>query len=584
MHDTAHFIQDMAVIMMIAAAVTLLFHRLKQPAVLGYIVAGVIIGPHTPPFSLINDEVTIKTLSELGVIFLLFYLGLEFSLKKLARVGRVALLAAIPEICFMVWVGFEIGRFFGWSWMDSIFLGGMLASSSTTIIVKALDELKMKREAFAQIIFAILIIEDILAIGIIALLSALATTGEVSAGSAFATMGKLSLFMVVALVAGILIVPRVLNYAARFESNEMLVIIVLGFCFGFCMLVVKLDYSIALGAFVIGAVIAESRQLPAVERLIEPIRDMFSAIFFVTIGLLLDPGALVEYALPVAVITVATVLVKFFSSFLGALAAGESARTSMRVGMGLAQIGEFAFIIASLGMTLKVTSDFLFPIAVAVSVVTTLLTPYLIKLADPLSAKVTAAMPAAAVRAGQRYHNWLDSLRLTGERAQIAHLIRKILFQVLINCALVAAVFLAAAYSGNAIGDYLAKHFNILNEDVQNTLVWASALLISLPSLIATYRKLKALSMLLAELCLPQSVHRVLAEAVPLASILLILFLLGAMSVNILPPTPWLLWVLAGGIAVAALGWSWFIKMHSRLQIALIETVSEDHGEFDKKH
>ncbi|MCL2829345.1 MAG: cation:proton antiporter [Betaproteobacteria bacterium] len=583
MHDTANFIQDMAIIMIFAAMMTLLFHRFKQPVVLGYIIAGVIIGPYTPPFSLISGETTIKTLSELGVIFLLFYLGLEFSLKKLARVGRVALFAAIPEICVMIWVGYEIGRFFGWNWMDSIFLGGMLASSSTTIIVKALDELKMKREAFAQIIFGVLIIEDILAIGIIALLSALATTGEVSAGSAFVTIGKLSLFMVVALVAGILIVPRVLNYAARFESDEMIVITVLGFCFGFCMLVIKLDYSIALGAFVIGAVIAESRQLPVVERLMEPIRDLFSAIFFVTIGLLLDPKVLVEYAAPVAVITIATVLVKFFSSCLGALAAGEKARTSMRVGMGLAQIGEFAFIIASLGMTLRVTSDFLFPVAVAVSVVTTLLTPYLIKLADPLSAKVSASMPEIVVRAGQRYHNWLGSLRFTGDSAQIASLIRKIIFQIFINGALVTAVFLAAAYSGKAISHYLMG-LGIMNENVQNTLVWASALLISLPFLIAMYRKLEALSMLLVELCLPQSLRRIVAEALPLASILLMLLLLGVISINILPPTPWLLWVLAGGAMVTALGWSWFIKMHSRLQIALIETVSEDHGEHDKKH
>ncbi len=278
--------------MLIAGLVTILFHRLKQPVVLGYILAGVIIGPHTPPFALIQDEHTIRTLSELGVVFLLFSLGLEFSLRKLARVGFTALVGAVTEIAVMLGIGWGLGRWFGWSNMDSIFLGAILSISSTTIIVKALSELKLKNERFAQLVFGILIVEDILAIALIALLSALATTGQVDTPEVFATLGKLSLFMVVALVLGILIVPRLLAYVARFDSSEMLLITVLGLCFGFCLLVVKLDYSIALGAFVIGAVMAESRQLKLIEQLTEPLRDMFSAIFFVSIGLLLDPAVL----------------------------------------------------------------------------------------------------------------------------------------------------------------------------------------------------------------------------------------------------------------------------------------------------
>ena len=388
------FIQDLAVIMLIAGLVTILFHRLKQPVVLGYIVAGVIIGPHTPPFVLIRDEDTIRTLSELGVVFLLFSLGLEFSLRKLARVGMTALVAAVTEIAVMLGIGWALGRWFGWSNMDSIFLGAILSISSTTIIVKALSELKLKNERFAQLIFGILIVEDILAIALIALLSALATTGPVDTPEVFATLGKLSLFMVVALVLGILIVPRLLAYVARFDSSEMLLITVLGLCFGFCLLVVKLDYSIALGAFVIGAVMAESRQLKLIEQLIEPLRDMFSAIFFVSIGLLLDPAVLLRYAGPIALITVCVVLGKVIACAAGSYIAGNDGRTSMKVGMGLAQIGEFSFIIASLGLTLKVTSDFLYPIAVAVSAITTLLTPYLIRLSDPLTARGANLLPA----------------------------------------------------------------------------------------------------------------------------------------------------------------------------------------------
>ena len=373
------FIQDLAVIMLVAGVVTILFHRFKQPVVLGYIVAGFIIGPHTPPFGLIHDEETIRILAELGVIFLMFCLGLEFSLRKLFKVGATAFIAAFMEITLMIWIGYEIGRWFDWNTMDSLFLGAILAISSTTIIVKALNDLKMKNERFAQLIFGVLIVEDILGIGIIALLSSIAVSGSVSPEEVFSTVGILSLFMIVALVIGILLVPRVLAYVARFESNEMLLITVLGLCFGFCLLVVKLEYSMVLGAFLIGAIMAESRQLLKIERLIEPVRDLFSAIFFVAIGLMLDPAILLEYALPIVVITIAVVLGKMLSCGLGAFIAGNDGRTSLRVGMGLSQIGEFSFIIAALGMTLQVTSSFLYPVAVAVSVLTTLMTPYLIR-------------------------------------------------------------------------------------------------------------------------------------------------------------------------------------------------------------
>ena len=579
---TIEFIQDLAAIMLIAGIITVLFHRFKQPVVLGYIVAGVIIGPHTPPFGLIQDEETIKTLAELGVVFLMFSLGLEFSLRKLSRVGATAFVAALSEIVLMIWIGYEIGRFFGWKSMDALFLGAILAISSTTIIVKALDELGMKRERFAQLIFGILIVEDILAIGIIALLSSLVVSGSVDAGDVFATVGKLSLFMVVALVLGILVVPRLLAYVAKFNSNEMLLVAVLGLCFGFCLLVIKLGYSIVLGAFVIGAVMAESRQLRTIERLIDPIRDMFSAIFFVAIGLLLDPKALVVYVVPITVITVAVVVGKVVTCSLGAFIAGHDGRTSMRVGMGLAQIGEFSFIIASLGLTLKVTSDFLYPIAVAVSAITTLLTPYLIKLADPFSARVANAMPARVSRVFGLYTAWLQSIRPQGDRAAIAKIIQRILLQVLINFALVAAIFLAGAYFINGIGEKIAAW--ITDERVQKAVVWGGALIVSLPFLIAAYRKLKALSMLLAELGVSPELagqytdhtRRVISEVIPIAAIAGILLLVSALSASILPPTGLLILVLMVAAGLVALLWQWFIKLHSRLQIALIETLENN--------
>ncbi len=573
------FIQDLAVIMLVAGVVTILFHHLKQPVVLGYIVAGFIIGPHTPPFGLIHDEDTIKTLAELGVIFLMFCLGLEFSLRKLFKVGATAFIAAFLEIILMIWIGYEIGQWFDWNTMDSLFLGAILAISSTTIIVKALNDLKMKNQRFAQLIFGVLIVEDILGIGIIALLSSIAVSGTVSSGEVFSTVGKLSLFMIVALVIGILLVPRLLAYVARFESNEMLLITVLGLCFGFCLLVVKLEYSMVLGAFLIGAIMAESRQLIKIERLIEPVRDMFSAIFFVAIGLMIDPQILLQYAWPIAVITVAVVLGKMLSCGLGAFIAGNDGRTSLRVGMGLSQIGEFSFIIAALGMTLQVTSDFLYPVAVAVSAITTLLTPYLIRGADPLSLKIAAVMPQRMSRVFGMYGEWLRSIQPQGEGAMLASMIRKIVLQVGVNLALVIAIFFAGSFFAARIGGYLEGW--ISDQSWQKALIWGGALLLSLPFLIAAYRKLKALSMLLAEMSVKpemagrhtQRVRRVIAELIPILSLLVIFLLLAALSASILPTNKLLVLIAVVTAAVAAVLWRWFIRVHTRMQVALLETL-----------
>jgi monovalent cation:H+ antiporter-2, CPA2 family len=573
------FIQDLAVIMLVAGVVTILFHRFKQPVVLGYIVAGFIIGPHTPPFGLIHDEDTIKTLAELGVIFLMFCLGLEFSLRKLFKVGATAFIAAFLEIILMIWIGYEIGRWFDWKTMDSLFLGAILAISSTTIIVKALNDLKMKNQRFAQLIFGVLIVEDILGIGIIALLSSIAVSGTVSSGEVFSTVGKLSLFMIVALVIGILLVPRLLAYVAKFESNEMLLITVLGLCFGFCLLVVKLEYSMVLGAFLIGAIMAESKQLLDIERLIEPVRDMFSAIFFVAIGLMIDPQILLQYAWPIAVITVAVVLGKMLSCGLGAFIAGNDGRTSLRVGMGLSQIGEFSFIIAALGMTLQVTSDFLYPVAVAVSAITTLLTPYLIRGADPLSLKIAAVMPKRMSRVFGLYGEWLRSIQPQGEGAMLASMIRKIILQVGVNLALVVAIFFAGSFFAVRIGGYLQSW--ISDPSWQKALIWGGALLLSLPFLIAAYRKLKALSMLLAEMSVKpemagrhtQRVRRVIAELIPILSLLVIFLLLAALSASILPTNKLLVLIAIVTAAVAAVLWRWFIRVHTRMQVALLETL-----------
>ncbi|WP_250472817.1 cation:proton antiporter [Caballeronia sp. GAFFF1] len=585
MHHAIGFIQDLAVLMAIAGVVTVLFHRLRQPVVLGYIVAGVIIGPYTPPFQLINDEATIQTLGELGVVFLMFSLGLEFSLRKLFRVGATAFVAALSEIVLMIWIGYEIGRWFGWSAMDSLFLGAMLAISSTTIIVKALSELGLKGEGFAQLVFGILIVEDILAIAMLVLLSGIAQTGSVSAGVAAVTLGKLLLFMTVSLVVGIVVVPRALDYVARSKSDEMLLVTVLGFCFGFCLLVVKLDYSIALGAFLIGAIMAESKHLARIEHLIAPVRDMFSAIFFVTIGLLLNPSVLVDYAWPIAVITVAVVLGKIVSCGLGSFLAGKDGRTAMRVGMSVAQIGEFSFIIASLGLSLKVTSSFLYPIAVAVSALTTLLTPYLMRAADPLTLRLARAMPAPLAQTFGAYSQWLASLAPAAEGATLVAMTRRIVLQIAVNLALVAAIFLGASYAAPFASSHLARWLE--TDNAQRVVLWSAALVIALPFLVAVYRKLESLALLLAEVSVQpakagrftHAIRSAVSGLIPIVAMFGVFLLVAALSGGILPPFGLMLGVLLCVALLLTVLWRWCVKIHATMQIALRETLQEprDH-------
>lgn len=568
------FLQDLAIIMIVAGVVTVIFHQLKQPVVLGYILSGVILGRHTPPFALfIHNENTVKTLAELGIIFLMFSLGMEFSIRKLFRVGVAALVAAIAEITLMILVGYEIGYFFGWRPIDSLFLGAMLAISSTTIIIKALDELGMKREDFAQMIFGILIVEDILAIAILVLLSSIAISGTIDFNTLVLTLGNLFIFLVVSLVIGILIVPKILSYIAIAHSKEMLLVTVLGMCFGFSLVVIKLGYSIALGAFLIGAIMAESDKIKLIEKLIEPLTTMFSAIFFVSIGLLVDPKVMQTFWLPIVVITIALVIGKVLICSLSVFLAGRDGRTSMRVGMGLAQIGEFSFIIASLGISLKVMSPYLYPIIVAISAITTFLTPYLIKMADPLTKLLANMIPMNVSQIFNTYTNWLKNIN-TAKPALIQQAIQKGLLQILINLILIIAIFIAGSYTA---------HSNLLSlTDIRigNTLVWSFSLIISLPFIIAIYRKLKALSMIIAEIAVKADksgvynikLRRTISEIIPAAGLAGIILMIIGLSASILPPIGLLIVVISIVIILTAILWPWFIKLHSQLQVAFMKT------------
>jgi len=576
------FMRDLAIIMLTAGIVTVVFHLLRQPVVLGYIVAGVLIGPHTPPYTFVTNEETIRTLAELGVVFLLFSLGLEFSLRHLRQVGATALVSAIAGIVTMLSLGYAVGREFDWSVMDALFLGAMLSISSTTITIKALEDLKLKKQHFAQVVFAILIVEDVLAIAMIALLASAAKTGAIDSGEVMRTLGGLTVFLVASLVVGILTIPRLLDFVARFNSNEMLLVSVLGLLFGFCLVVVRLGYNAALGAFVIGAIIAETGALHRIERVIAPVRDMFSAIFFVAVGLMLDPLMLLDYAGPVAAATAAVIFGKSLARTAGSFAAGQDASTSLRIGMSLAQIGEFSFIIATLGLTLKATSAFLYPIAVCVSAITTLFTPYLIRGADPLARRIHTLAPAGVSGILHMYTAWLQSLRFVGDRAVIAAMVRRILLQAFVNLCMVAAIFGAGAYFARRYRDEIALW--IPYPQVTNALIWGAALVLSLAFLIAAYRKLKALAMMLAEVGVragrhTERVQRIVAEVLPAVSIGAMLLVVSALSSSILPPAELLIAVLAMGALILALLWRTLVKLHSRLQIALLETLQSEKDE-----
>jgi CPA2 family monovalent cation:H+ antiporter-2 len=568
----ATFLQDLALIMIVAGIVTVIFHRLKQPVVLGYIIAGVILGPNTPPFSFLHDENTVKTLAEIGVIFLMFSLGLEFSIRKLFHIGNAAFIAAVVEIIFMILVGYEIGQFFGWRPIDSLFLGTMLAISSTTIIIKALHELKMSKENFAHIIFGILIIEDILAIGILALLSSIVVETTINTTEIFITLGKLLVFLVSSIIIGILVIPKILSYVAKFKSNEVLLITVLGLCFGFSLLAMKLGYSVALGAFLIGAIMSESHEIKRIEKLAVPLTNMFSAIFFVSIGLLVNPKIVVEYIIPISIITLAVVIGKVLVCSMAVFLAGRDGRTSMRVGMGLAQIGEFSFIIASLGITLNVTSSFLYPVIVAVSAITTFLTPYLIKSADPLSAYLAKKIPQSMSQVFNTYTTWIESMHPIGRRAIVFSSIKKGLIQIFINLILIIAIFI--------LGSYFSHLGNFISDiNIQKAFILAGCLLVSIPFLIAIFRKIKGLSMILADIAVSPNetdkynvnVRHVISAVIPVACMLGVILMIVALSASILPPLDLLILVSIIVIMLTAVLWRWFIKLHSRLQIAFME-------------
>ncbi len=494
------FLQDLAVVMLVAGLVTLLFRWLRQPVVLGYLLAGFIIGPHTPPFPLVQDEDTIQILADVGVVFLMFSLGLDFSFKKLKSVGVPAFVTASIEIMIMIGVGYALGHLFGWTPMESTFLGIMLALTSTTIVVKSLRDANALKERHGVLISGVSIFDDIFVIFVMILLPGFAVSGHLPAGEVALTLLRLFIFLVAAVVIGLIAVPRFLRAVGRLGSDEMLLIVVLALCFGVSLLTVKIGYSAALGAFMIGAMMAESRELGRILRLTAPIRDMFSAVFFVAIGMLINPTFILEYGVPVLVITGVYLVAKVVACALGALMAGYDGHTALRVGTGMAQVGEFAFILATLGLSLGAIGPHLYPVIVAVASLNALIRPYLTGQADRIADVLARRLPAPALAWAHLYSGWVGRLREGRQRSSAIRVVRSLVWQLVLNVAIIAAVFIAAA----VLVRWLQLPLAWMPEWTggARTLGWLAAALLTLPVYVATVRKMQAMGMILSEVAL----------------------------------------------------------------------------------
>ena len=452
-------ISDLGLILMTAGIAVLIFKKLKQPLVLGYLIAGFLAGNHFDFFPSVNEMKSVEVWAEIGVIFLLFSLGLEFSFKKLMKVGGTASITAFSQIVIMCLLGYSAGQWMDWSKLDSIFLGVILSISSTTIILKSFDELGVKTQKFAGIVIGSLIVQDILAILMMVLLSTIAVSNQFSGMDLLLSVLKLVFFLVIWFLGGIFIIPTVLKKTKHLLTDEMLLIISLALCLTMVCLAANVGFSPALGAFIMGSIIAETTQAEHIERLVRPVKDLFGAVFFVSVGMLIDPMALYQHTIPVIVLSLITIFGQSISSTFGALLSGQPLKDSIRTGMSFSQIGEFSFIIATLGLTLKATSFFLYPIVVAVSAITIFTTPFMIKYSLPFSEYLAHKLPRKWTKRIERYSASTQAIRTVSLWQTV---INAVLIQIIALVAIILAIILLSSryieplvddYSfGNAIG------------------------------------------------------------------------------------------------------------------------------------
>jgi monovalent cation:H+ antiporter-2, CPA2 family len=501
MHDAHEFLTTLAVVLSVAALTTVVFQRLRQPVVFGYLFAGMIVGPHVP-IPIVADVAIVQTLSETGVILLLFYLGLEFSLRKLIRVGPRATVVAVVQGALMIWLGYALGRAFGWTKIESFYAGSIIAISSTTIIAKAFQEQQVKGK-FTELVLGVLIIEDLIAIFLLTVLTALSQGTGVSAGSLAITGMRLAMFLVGLIVVGLLVIPRTVRAIVRMNRPETTLIASMGICFAAALLAYSFGYSVALGAFIAGSLVAESGEEHTVAHLIEPVRDVFAAIFFVAVGMLIDPELVAQYWVPVVVFTVAVIVGQVVIVTISAFLTGHGTRTSLQAGMSLAQIGEFSFIIAAVGISTGATRDFLYPVAVAVSAITTLTTPWLIRGAPVAASYVDSKLPRQIQTFVTLYGSWIERIRES--RASPTHhrpRVRRLVGLLVLDVVVIALLLIGAALETRRVASLLSGSTG-LSMDAARIIVIAAMTAIGIPLLVGFFRTARQLGVVLAHEALP---------------------------------------------------------------------------------
>ncbi|HEX6694853.1 MAG TPA: cation:proton antiporter [Longimicrobiales bacterium] len=437
------FLTNLALVFCVAGVTTLVFQRLRQPVVFGYLLAGLIIGPHTS-IPLVADEHLIETFAELGVILLMFSLGLELSLRKLMRVGPTAGMIAVGQCSAMVWIGYVIGRAFGWTGVESIYLGAIIAISSTTIILKAFAEQGVKQR-FTRLVFGVLIFEDLIAIFLLTILTTISSGAALTPGAMLATAVRLAAFLAALIGVGLLVVPRLIRLVIRMDRPEPTLVATVALCFACALVALEFGYSVALGAFIGGSLIAESGHGRDIEHLLQPVRDMFGAMFFVAVGMLIDPGLIAANIGAVLVVTAAVITGKITSVSIMAVLTGQDVKTSVQSGMSLAQIGEFSFIIAGLGLSLGATRSFLYPVAVAVSAITTLSTPWLIRWSGPVAGMVDRRLPHRVQTFVTLYGTWFERMRRPAAGTEPHRSLRRPFMLLLVDAALLVALAITTA-------------------------------------------------------------------------------------------------------------------------------------------
>ncbi|RKH67174.1 potassium transporter [Corallococcus interemptor] len=569
MHDAHAFLQALATVLCVAAVTTVLFQRLRQPVVLGYILAGFIIGPHVP-IPLVADPGIVQTLSELGVILLMFSLGLEFSLRRLFQVGPTAGLTAVIQCSVMVWLGFVVGRAFGWTMLESLFTGACIAISSTTIIAKAFDEQNI-RGALRGIVVGILIVEDLIGILLMAMLTAVSSGTGLSAGDLAITVGRLAAFLVGLVGIGLFVVPRLMRYITKLQRPETTLVTSVGICFAGALLAQTFGYSVALGAFLAGSLVAESGEGKEVEHLVQPVRDLFGAVFFVSVGMLIDPALIREHWLAIAVLTGVVVFGKIISVSLGAFFTGNGTRTSVQAGLSLSQIGEFSFIIAGLGLSLKATGTFLYPVAVAVSAITTLTTPWLIRASGPIANWVDRKLPAPLQTFASLYGSWVENLRTSPRQKTVGARVRRMALLMLLDAAFITIIVIGTSLLLPQVTEFIDERMG-WGKTMTPWIVIGLATALALPFCVGIVRMGRRLGVVLAEGALPTAANgkvdlaaaprRVLVVALQLASVFMVGVPVLAITQPFLPGVPGAVLLL---VSLGALGFA-FWKSATNLQ------------------